>query len=74
MQKYGVWAVSAIVALAVFAGSRAIGLGEIVVLVLTAVGAIVGSILGTLLMSRLSADEAPGRGAPPGRGSGKTKA
>ena len=74
MQRYAVWVVSAAVALLVFAGGRAIGLGEVVILILAAIGAIAGSVLGTVLMQRLSAGvpDAPER--PPGRGSGKTGA
>ena len=74
MQRYAVWLISALVALVVFAAARAAGVGEVLVLVLAAIGAIVGSVLGTLLMQRVSADAARSPERPPGQGSGKTKA
>jgi uncharacterized membrane protein SpoIIM required for sporulation len=52
MQRYAVWILSAVVALIAFAGGRAAGLSEVLVLVLAAAGAIVGSVAGTLLMQR----------------------
>lgn len=75
MQKYAIWAISAAVAIPVYAVTTLIGLSEVVVLILTFVGAMVGAVLGTAIMQRRAGPVAAQSPAPDrGPGNGKTEA
>ena len=75
MQKYAIWAISAAVAIPAYAITTFIGLSEVLVLVLTFVGAMIGAVLGTAIMQRRAGPAAVQSPAPdPGPGNGKTEA
>ena len=52
MRRYAVWLISALVALPVYALASATGLPQLLVLVVTFLGAIVGTVIGTHVMPR----------------------
>ena len=52
MKRYGIWGISALVAVPVFLITSASGMPGVFVLVITFVGALVGSLLGTYVMNR----------------------
>lgn len=71
MRRYYLWFGSALVAVAVFALTRAAGLPGAVVLLLTFVGAMAGSLLTAYVIGRRQASGSKeGPTPPPGRGSG----
>jgi hypothetical protein len=57
MKRYGIWAISALVAVPVFLLTSASGMPGVYALVITFVGALVGSLLGTYVMNRQGPDK-----------------
>jgi len=72
MQRYVIWLISAAVALPVYGVLNALGLSQIIVLLFTFLGAMVGAVVGALVIqrrqARASTEEPP---PPPDRGSGR---
>ena len=52
MRRYGIWLISALVAVPVFFLTSASGMPGLLVLVLTFIGALAGSLLGTVVTQR----------------------
>ena len=72
MRRYLVWLVSAAFALAVFGLCRLAGLPELLVLLLTFIGALAGAVAGTTFtQGRFGAGQEEPPQRPPRRGSGR---
>ncbi len=70
MRRYGVWAVSAAMAVAFYFIGKAIGVPEWLNLLVILIGAIIGTALGSLAMQRLLGPP-ESQTPPPSRGSGR---
>ena len=70
MKRYLSWLISAAFALAVYGGLNALGIPQIIVLIFTFAGALVGAVAGSFIMQRPQGgdEETP---QSPGRGSGR---
>jgi hypothetical protein len=52
MRRFGIWAVSALIAVPVYFLTSASGMSGVLVLILTFIGALAGSFLGSYMMQR----------------------
>ena len=52
MKRYGIWLISALIAVPIYFLTSASGMSGILVLLLTFIGALAGSVLGTYVMQR----------------------
>lgn len=52
MKRYGIWLISALIAVPVYFLTSASGMSNVLVLVLTFIGALAGSVLGTYFIQR----------------------
>ena len=72
MKRILIWVLAAVVAIGAFALGRAIGLPSGIVLLITFVGAVIGTAGATVLVQRLlGGQEEPEPPAPRARGSGR---
>jgi hypothetical protein len=73
MRRYVIWAISAVVALAVYGLTHALGLPQLIVLITTFFGALAGAVAGSVIMLRREAQAAARGQAPqaPGPDSGR---
>ena len=71
MKRYLRWAISAAFALAVYAGLNALDVSQIVVLIFTFIGALIGAIAGAYVTRGPGAQAGQAPPPPPDRGSGR---
>ena len=71
MKRYLGWLISAAFALAVYALLNALGVPQILVLIFTFAGALIGAAVGSRIMQRPQGQAGETPPSPPGRGSGR---